>query len=160
MQLHFVLLNCKFFRREPVLFIRHSSPIVLSPVCSHGCGNTATKRKGFAAGRERDFIAGAQHWDAVSGIFTLHSATSSRVCDGTEPFRENAAITVMRAPSASLLTAPSCAGWSRTGGMGWHPEGPGKASEVGLCETREVQQGQVQGAVPGSGPSPVSVQPG
>ncbi|OWK54511.1 Protein FAM210B [Lonchura striata] len=29
--------------------------------------------------------------------------------------------------------------------MGWHPEGPGQASEVGLCEPGEVQQGHMQG---------------
>jgi len=34
---------------------------------------------------------------------------------------------------------------------GRHPEGPGQAGEVGLCEPHEVQQGQVQGLTPGSG---------
>ena len=32
-----------------------------------------------------------------------------------------------------------------------HPEGPGQAGEVGLCEHHEGQQGQVQGPAPGSG---------
>ncbi|KAK4831861.1 LOW QUALITY PROTEIN: hypothetical protein QYF61_019689 [Mycteria americana] len=31
-----------------------------------------------------------------------------------------------------------------------HPEGPGQAGEVGLCEPHEVQQGQVQGPSPGA----------
>jgi len=35
--------------------------------------------------------------------------------------------------------------------MRCHPEGPGQAGEVGLCEPHEVQQGQVQGPTPGSG---------
>ena len=41
-----------------------------------------------------------------------------------------------------------------------HPEGPGQAGEVGLCEPHEVQQGQVQGPAPGSGQSLLSVQAG
>jgi len=45
-------------------------------------------------------------------------------------------------------------------GIGCHPEGPGQAQEVGLCEPHEVQQGQVQGAAHGSGQSPVSIQAG
>jgi len=43
---------------------------------------------------------------------------------------------------------------------GCHPEGPGQAQEVGLYETHEVQQGQVQGPVHGSGQPPVSIQAG
>ena len=35
------------------------------------------------------------------------------------------------------------------GGKGCHPEGPGQAWEVGLCETHNVQQGQVQGPAHG-----------
>jgi len=35
--------------------------------------------------------------------------------------------------------------------MGCHPEGPGQAREVGLCEPHEVQQGKVQGPAPRSG---------
>lgn len=35
--------------------------------------------------------------------------------------------------------------------MGWHPQRPGKAQEVGLWETHEVQQSQAQGAAPVSG---------
>jgi len=34
---------------------------------------------------------------------------------------------------------------------GCHPERPGQAGEVGLCEHHEVQHGQVQGPTPGSG---------
>ena len=48
-----------------------------------------------------------------------------------------------------------------------HLEGSGQAGEVGLCEPREVQQGQVQGPAPGSeqpplglGQPPLSVQAG
>ena len=40
-----------------------------------------------------------------------------------------------------------------TGVKGYHPEGPGQAWEVGLCEPHEVQQGQVQGPAHGSGRS-------
>ena len=36
-------------------------------------------------------------------------------------------------------------------GTGWHPEGPGQAGEVGLCEPHEVQRGRVQGPAPGAG---------
>jgi len=35
--------------------------------------------------------------------------------------------------------------------MGCHPEGPGQAQEVGLCEPHEVQQGEVQGPALGLG---------
>jgi len=57
------------------------------------------------------------------------------------------------APSASLQTTSSCVVWST-------PKGPGQAEEVGLCEPHEVQQGQVQGAAPGSGQTPLSIQAG
>jgi len=43
---------------------------------------------------------------------------------------------------------------------GYHPEGPGQAQEVGLCEPHEVQQGQVQGPAPGSGKPLVLIQAG
>ena len=41
-------------------------------------------------------------------------------------------------------------GWD-TRRTGCHPEGPGQAGEVALCEPHEVQQGRVQGPTPGLG---------
>ena len=43
---------------------------------------------------------------------------------------------------------------------GYHPEGPGQAQEMGLCEPHEVQQDQMQGPAPGSGQPLLSVQAG
>jgi len=43
---------------------------------------------------------------------------------------------------------------------GCHPEGPGQASEVGLCKPHQVQQGQVQGPAHGLGQSQAQIQAG
>lgn len=40
---------------------------------------------------------------------------------------------------------------------GNHPKGPGLAEKVGPPELHEVQEGQMQGAVPGSGQSQICV---
>ena len=45
-------------------------------------------------------------------------------------------------------------------GWGCHPEGPGQAGEMDLCESHEVLQGQVQGPASGLGQPPVSIQSG
>lgn len=53
----------------------------------------------------------------------------------------------LRVPSAGLLLPQSCVEQSHAGGKGMgHPQGPG---EVGLCQTHEVQQGQVRGPAMG-----------
>ena len=44
--------------------------------------------------------------------------------------------------------------------IGCHPEGPGEAWEVGLCEPHELQQGQVQGPAHQSEQPLVSIQAG
>jgi len=48
------------------------------------------------------------------------------------------------------MTPSGVCGW-HTRGKRCHPEGPGQAAEVGLCEPHEVQQGQVQGPALGRG---------
>lgn len=40
---------------------------------------------------------------------------------------------------------------------GNHPKGPGLAEKVGPPELHEVQEGQMQGVVPGSGQSQICV---
>ena len=64
------------------------------------------------------------------------------------------------APSASLQIRQAV--WCRwhTRRTGCHPEAPRQAWEMGLCEPRKVQQGQVQGPASRSGQCPLSIQAG
>lgn len=58
------------------------------------------------------------------------------------------------------LSAPSFAEWYgwHAWGMGCHSERPGKASQMGLRELHEVQQGQMWDPAHGSGQAVISVQ--
>lgn len=67
------------------------------------------------------------------------------------PVLFNMCAVALSAPSVSCQQHQAVWCSWHTGGTGYHPQGPGQAWEVGLCEPHEMQQVHVQGPAPGSG---------